>query len=149
MKNESRPFWFETAWIRHHEFLPKVRTIWEKQVTARNAVEVWNIKVKRVKKFLKGWGMSLKGHTRKYRRILQEELLVLERMEEDQILPSDALERKTFIQKEMMRLLEEEELYWHKRSNLRWLLEGDNNSEFFHRMANGKKRKKNYLQHGR
>ena len=85
--------------------------------------------------------MSLKGHTRKYRRILQEELLVLERMEEDQILPSDALERKTFIQKEMMRLLEEEELYWHKRSNLRWLLEGDNNSEFFHRMANGRKKR--------
>jgi len=70
VKNESRPFCFETAWIRHHEFLPKVRTIWEEQVTARNAVEVWNIKVKRVKKFLKGWGMSLKGHTRKYRRIL-------------------------------------------------------------------------------
>ena len=89
--------------------------------------------------------MSLKGHTRKYRRILQEELLVLERMEEDQILPSDALERKTFIQKEMMRLLEEEELYWHKRSNLRWLLEGDNNSEFFQKNGQWEEEKEYYL----
>jgi hypothetical protein len=38
-------------------------------------------------------------------------------------------------------MLEEEELYWHKRSNLNWLLQGDNNTELFHRIANGKKRK--------
>lgn len=37
--------------------------------------------------------------------------------------------------------MEEEELYWHKISNSNWLLKGDTNSDFFHRMANRKKRK--------
>ena len=101
----------------------------------------WIIKIKKVKKFLKGWGLSLKGHTRKYRRILREELSKLEKIEEDGMLPALLLERKTFIQSEILRLLEEEELYWHKRSNLTWLLKGDNNTGFFHRVANGKKRK--------
>jgi hypothetical protein len=36
-------------------------------------------------------------------------------------------------------MLAEEEQYWHKRSSSRSLLKGDNNTEFFHRMANGKK----------
>ena len=40
-----------------------------------------------------------------------------------------------------MKLLDEEESYWHKRANSNWLLKGDNNIEFFHRVANGKKRK--------
>jgi hypothetical protein len=40
-----------------------------------------------------------------------------------------------------MRLLEEEELYWHKRSNTDWLLKGDNNTDYFHKKANGKKRR--------
>jgi mannosylglycoprotein endo-beta-mannosidase len=50
------------------------------------------------------------------------------------------LEMKTSIQTELLKLLEEEELYWHKRSNINWLLKGDNNTIFFHRIANGKRR---------
>jgi hypothetical protein len=38
-------------------------------------------------------------------------------------------------------MFEEEELYWFRRSHEKWLLEGDNNPEYFHRIANGEKRK--------
>jgi hypothetical protein len=65
----------------------------------------------------------------------------LEKREEESSLSAALLERKTQIQTELLKLLEEEELYWHKRSNLNWLLKGDSNTEFFHRYANGKKRK--------
>ena len=115
--------------------------IWNEKVTGRNAVDKWCIKINRVKKFLKGWGLSLKGHTKKYKKCLTEELSVLEKMEEANPLPAHLVKRKTFILSEKNRLLEEEESYWHKRSNNKWLLEGDLNTEFFHRVANGKKRK--------
>lgn len=85
----------------------------------------------RVKKFLKGWGQSLKGHTRKYIHILEEELEKLEKQEEEGNLSTEKLERKTFIHTELLRLSEEEEMYWHKRSNNMWLLKGDNNIAFF------------------
>jgi transcription initiation factor TFIIIB Brf1 subunit/transcription initiation factor TFIIB len=49
--------------------------------------------------------------------VLKNELDELEKIEEDASLPVHLLERKTFIQTELMRLLEEEEMYWHKRSN--------------------------------
>jgi len=94
----------------------------------------------RVKKFLKGWGQSLKGHTRKYKKKLTKELEILEKLEES-ALSADKLNRKSFIQAEMLKLSEDEENYWHKRSNSMWILKGDNNTAFFHRIANGKKRK--------
>jgi hypothetical protein len=71
---------------------------------------------------LKGWGNSLKGHTKRYRLILKKELAEIKKMEEENILPTTLLDRKSFIQAELFRLIEEEELYWHKRSNENWLL---------------------------
>jgi hypothetical protein len=40
-----------------------------------------------------------------------------------------------------MKIYEEEELYWFRRSSEKWLLEGDNNTAYFHRVANGRRRK--------
>ena len=42
------------------------------------------------------------------------------------------------IQSQILLLLEEEELYWFKWSHEKWLHEGDNNTEFFHRIAKQK-----------
>jgi exonuclease III len=137
----ARPFCFETAWLHHADLKKKVNEIWKKKVTAKSNIDAWCIKMDRVKKFLKGWGHSLKGHTRKYKNILKEELEKLEKLEEDFILDAENLNRKTFIHSELLRIMEEEEIYWHKRSNNNWLLKGDCNTAFFHRVANGKKRK--------
>jgi hypothetical protein len=40
-----------------------------------------------------------------------------------------------------MQIYEEEEMYWFSRSSEKWLLEGDNNTSYFHRVANGRRRK--------
>jgi hypothetical protein len=138
---KTKRFCFETSWIKHDDFLPKMKEIWEEHVITNNVVDNWHIKLNRVKTFLKGWGLSLKGQTRRYKLMLQKELDVLEQKEEENMLSPGLLDRKTLIQTELMRLLEEEELYWHKRSNTNWLLKGDNNTDYFHKKANGKKRR--------
>jgi hypothetical protein len=51
------------------------------------------------------------------------------------------MQKKMEIQKKLMDMLIEDELYWYKRSHATWLHDGDNNTEFFHRMANGSKRR--------
>ena len=141
---EKKGFTFETSWIKHPDFVPKIKQIWEKSVSGKSFVDVWVIELKRVKIFLKGWGINLKGQTKKYKRVLQE-LLIIEQKEEYLPLPKNMLDRKTFIQSELLKLLEEEELYWHKRSNAKWLLEGDLTTIFFHKIANGKKKEKYHL----
>jgi hypothetical protein len=70
----ATPFCFENSWLQHTEFSLKVREIWNRKVIAKSAIDTWCIKIDRVKKFLKGWGQSLKGHTRKYKNILKGSL---------------------------------------------------------------------------
>lgn len=107
---------------------------------AKTNLDKWMIKEKRVKSYLKRWGNQSKGDEKKKLKVgLQEELLFLENIEENGMLNCDQLNRKTEIQKKLMSLLEQEELYWNERSNCDWLLKGDGNTEYFHRIANGKK----------
>jgi len=49
--------------------------------------------------------------------LLQEELLGIEDLEVSHVLPQELLDRKTKIQTELPKILEE--LYWHKRSKLK------------------------------
>jgi hypothetical protein len=70
---------------------------------------------------------------------------MLEQLEEIQNLSFDQLYRKVKISTNLMSIAEEEELYWLKRSHENWLYKGDLNTDFFHRVANGRKRKNTIL----
>jgi hypothetical protein len=98
-------------------------------------------KLKKVKKFLKGWGYNRSGNNRRRRREIESNLCELEQIEEIGNL-SETQIRNRFIWKiELLTMMEEEERYWFQRCHETWLLQGDNNIEFFHRVANGRKRK--------
>ena len=59
---------------------------------------------------------------------MHDELMVREQLEEDSFLSLEQMRRKTQLIHSLMKI-NEEELYWFKRSHEKWLLEGDNNTE--------------------
>lgn len=71
--------------------------------------------------------------------------MALELKEESIPLTNLEIEEGVKLQTELMTLLELEELFWFKRSHETWVLKGDNNTEFYHRVANGRRRKKNTI----
>jgi hypothetical protein len=62
-------------------------------------------------------------------------------MEEMGDLPLDQIQRKVVINTTLLKMMEEEELYWVKIFHSRRLHERDNNTKFFHAVANGRRRK--------
>ena len=66
-------------------------------------------------------------------------------LEEDGSLLPEQCVRKKLIQNELHLLYAEEELQWFQKSHQRWLLQGDQNSSYFHWVANGRRRKNNML----
>jgi hypothetical protein len=57
-------------------------------------------------------------------------------------LNESQLRKRSCLQAELMKILDEEEEYWFKRCHENWLLKGDKNTEYFHRVANGEKKRK-------
>lgn len=63
----------------------------------------------------------------------------MEEEEEQGQLTYNQLLLRSNITCELLKILEEEELYWFKRSHETWLHKGDINTDYFHKVANGRK----------
>jgi hypothetical protein len=61
--------------------------------------------------------------------------------EEHGALSDLQIKKKIELKVKFFGLMEEEELYWFRRCHETWLLKCGNNSEYFHRIANGRKRR--------
>jgi hypothetical protein len=141
-EKQSREFRFDKRWLKDESFLAKVDRIWAQPVRARDSLSLFQLKLKNVKKSLRGWGANIKGRDIKRKKELNQELADLETIEETMFLSFDQANRKNKIREELMNLYESEEAFWSQRSKEQWLLKGDNNTEFLHRCANGQKRKR-------
>ena len=73
--------------------------------------------------------------------MLREELEHLEYLEETDVLSPELYSRKVEILVELNNLLIEEEMAWLQISHENWLLKGDRNTEYFHRIVNGRRRR--------
>jgi hypothetical protein len=67
--------------------------------------------------------------------------LSLDALEENGTLSEEQSKRKIEMKAELFDILENEELYWYRRSHETWLLKRTITLGFFHRVANGRKRK--------
>jgi hypothetical protein len=86
-------------------------------------------------------GFQPTRENRKIREKLRGGLLILEQTEEEILLTLDQMQRKVSIDATLLSMMEEEELYWHKRAHGEWLHKGGNNTKFFDTIANGRRRK--------
>uniref|UniRef100_A0A8I6Z921 Uncharacterized protein n=1 Tax=Hordeum vulgare subsp. vulgare TaxID=112509 RepID=A0A8I6Z921_HORVV len=110
-------------------------------VYSGNPIDIMNIKLKRFKKYFKGWGSSNFGHARKRRKWLREELGHIEELQENEVLSPELYCKKVEMQVELNSLLLEEEVAWLQKSHDNWLLKDDSNTEYFHRIVDGRRRR--------
>jgi hypothetical protein len=144
-EQRSREIRFEKRWLKEESFLLRIDKVWAKPVNSRDSLRKFEGKLKNIRNNLKGWGANLRGFDIKKRKELNQELQNPEYIEENTPLSKEQLLRKSAIQKDLMTLFEHEEDFWHQRGRENWLLKGNNNTEYFHRIANGHKTKKNSL----
>ena len=70
----------------------------------------------------------------------------LELKAETSILDTSELETKMEAELRLKELLREEELKWALRAKVRKIVQGEDNTQFFHMIANGKHNKKRIFQ---
>jgi hypothetical protein len=65
----------------------------------------------------------------------------LDKKTEKTMLTPNEIALKHYLNERLTHMLREEELKWYQKSKVKELLEGDNNTKYFHLIANGKSRK--------
>ena len=56
--SHNREFRFELTWLKNEDFYIKAKNIWEQPVNSEDPIDILNIKLKRIKKYFKGWGLT-------------------------------------------------------------------------------------------
>ena len=58
--NKAR-FSFELSWLRQEGFFERVATEWAKYVKGETPIEVWQNKIRHLRRYLRGWAKNQSG----------------------------------------------------------------------------------------
>jgi hypothetical protein len=143
---KNNHFSFELSWLKKDGFYDLVKDMWLTCGTASSPIETWQLKVRQLRQFLRGWARNLAGVYKKERERLERVIDELDIKAET--IPLSVAERATKKEADdsLSRLRGEEESKWAQRAKVRHVREGGNNTKYFHLIANGKHRKKKKFQ---
>ena len=94
-----------------------------------------------LRRHCKGWGANWGSDIRKRKQHLMAEIQHLDRRADQVGLSDSDWEQRSRLEGDLENIYKLEELFWQKRGEEKWILEGDANTSFFQRIANGRKRK--------
>ena len=136
---EGGCFSFQQMWLTHDSFMEIVKISWADRCLG-NPFFIFSEKLKRLKKTLISWNKNHFGNI--FQNIRQAENVVVDaemRCEMDDSVM--ALENLNVVRGKLNHLLQQEEVFWKQRAKVKWIQEGDRNTNFFHAYANQKRKK--------
>jgi hypothetical protein len=145
MSRGKSSFKFENMWLKVPDFVERVRG-WGSSYSYDGTPNfVLAKKLKALKGDLKVWNKEVFGDVGIKRQQLEGELQALDEKESLTSLSSAEQFRREGCQSELASVAHMEEVSWRQKSRVLWLKEGDNNTKFFHKMANSHRRY-NYME---
>ena len=137
-------FKFENMWLKEEGFVERVRQWWNGYCFSGSPSFILGRKLKALKGDLKKWNKEEFGDLAFRKKCLLSELLGLDAREDLSSLSHEDQTRHTQIKGEITHLASLEEISWRQKSRFLFVKEGDNNTHFFHWVANSHRRT-NYL----
>ncbi|KAJ9680073.1 hypothetical protein PVL29_019377 [Vitis rotundifolia] len=95
-----------------------------------------------VKANLKEWNKVSFGELNERKKSILNDLANFDAIEQVGGLTSDLLVQRTLRKGELEELILREEIHWRQKVRVKWVKEGDCNSKFFHKVANGRRNRK-------
>jgi hypothetical protein len=135
-------FKFELGWLHWEGFHDMVKEVWEKPVVGQTPIHQWNNKMSALRKFLGGWARHTVGILKKEKLHLSSIIDELEALAEVRPLSEHEVEIKRQSNAHIASMLCEEELKWYQHSNSQFIQKGDSHTRYYHRVSNGRHRKK-------
>ena len=138
-KNRKKRFQFDKRWIQQEDVEGVVKKAWSIHCEGTRWFKVKQ-KIRNCTVELLKWSSSKKGNSLEKIKWCKKQI--------DDIKTSTTENKKQQVQEmkwQLKKAYEDEEAYWNQKSRLRWLKEGDKNTQFFHATVKGR-RKRNKIQ---
>ena len=134
-------FKFELGWFIREGFFDMVSSIWQQEKRGETAIQIWQNKIRSLRQYLRGWAKNSAGLVKKEKQQLLKLIDELDKKAEFSCLSPNELDSKSFANDRLANILREEEVRLFQRAKVKHLLEGDDNTKYFHLVANGKHRR--------
>ena len=95
-----------------------------------------------VKAKLKEWNKASFGELNERKKSILFDLANFDTMEQEGGLSPELLVQRALRKGELEELILREEIHWRQKARVKWVKEGDCNSNFFHKVANGRRNRK-------
>ncbi|KAJ9680326.1 hypothetical protein PVL29_019595 [Vitis rotundifolia] len=138
----SIPFRFENMWLQHPNFKENFRNWW--RCFQGNGWEGHKFmrRLQFVKANLKEWNKVSFGELNERKKSILNDLVIFDAIEQEGGLTSDLLIQRALRKRELEEPILREEIFWRQKVRVKWVKEGDCNSKFFHKVANGRRNRK-------
>jgi hypothetical protein len=134
-------FKFENMWLKSEGFVDKVQGWWSTYSFKGPPSRVLARKLKALKEDLKTWNRNVFGDVSLKKNRAMDDILKLDEKEHQGYLSREDRLQREVLKGEVDSLAHLEEVSWRQKSRVLWLREGDNNTKFFHKMANSHRRR--------
>ncbi|XP_020245216.1 uncharacterized protein LOC109823347 [Asparagus officinalis] len=134
----KRPFKFFNMWVKHLEFIPTVKKVWEQNIEGYKMYS-FHTKLKKLKLALKELNKKHFMNISEQVHRAKDELADTQRLLNGDPFSSDLINREKECIKKYDRLLECESSFYKQKANISWSLEGDKGSKFFHSIKKKKR----------
>jgi hypothetical protein len=136
-----KDFRYELCWKVRPDFHKLVENVWTLPVGVSDSLDVWKLKLKRLRQKLIGWNSNIVGHYKKLKKNLIEKIDILDKASESSGLSDADSFLKLDLESNLRKIVDEENISLRQKARDKFLLEGDENSKYFHLLARHKKRK--------
>jgi hypothetical protein len=106
-----------------------------------DAIGFWHHQIGLLRRYLKGWGANLRRDLRLEKDSLLQQIQELDVIADGVGLNDEGWMRCYHLEETRVNIYQKEEEYWRQRSRIKWAVEGDANTAYFHAIANGKRKK--------
>jgi mannosylglycoprotein endo-beta-mannosidase len=93
-----------------------------------------------LRQFLRGWNQNLGRDTKAEKAALLTQIAELDVLADATGLDEDAWASRYHLEEQLLHIYIMEEEHWRHRGRVRWALQGDANTAYFHAVANGRRK---------